>query len=443
MEIKTVRNRSIYRSETDLQTLKQRAFAGRASAHVEPLESRRLLSAYIENRVLFVDGTAGNDTVITNGGFPPEVPLEITLNGETRSFDTADFDRIHMRGFAGHDTFDADTDPPVLVEGGDGNDRVDGHAESGLPTVVGGNGNDVVRWEASGQLRQSDLRPFDGGAGRDKIIYGSFIGDLDLRGFPTVEDATIEFGKLVGNSLNNSLQITNYGDISGGDGNDTLDGSLMDDADFSLLGENGNDRLIGVNSVHPASTSVSNLDGGAGNDTLVSGVAPETLKGGSGLDTLDYSSRTGNLGITIDNVANDGARGASGPPTEGDNAMTDIETVFAGSGNDYIFGNGLNNLFRGNAGNDFLGGFGGNDALYGGSGHDRLEGGNGNDYLEGNSGNDALLGESGTDYFVAGDGDDWLYSRDGIREHVDGGNGFDRAQRDSIDSVLSIESFLA
>src|SRR5687767_14614503 len=108
---------------TDLQTLKQRAFMARVAAHVESLESRRLLSAYIDNRVLFVDGTSGNDTVITEDFDFGDKGLEITLNGVTREFDTDDFDRIHMRGFAGHDFLDADTPFTVLVDGGDGNDR--------------------------------------------------------------------------------------------------------------------------------------------------------------------------------------------------------------------------------------------------------------------------------------------------------------------------------
>jgi Ca2+-binding RTX toxin-like protein len=388
------------------------------SPRIEVLESRRLLSAYIEDRVLHVDGTAEGDTIRTSGGHQSDPSVEVFLNGITQSFDLEDFDSIFVRGFAGNEFFD-DRGPSATFEGGDGQDVVvtEDDDDGRFATVVGGAGDDIVEF-AVDSIGRTTLAPFDGGPGRDNVVRSGEGGNLDLRDFPSVEDGVqaSTFGNLTGNALNNSLRmLTNGGVVLGGAGNDRL------------LGSDGDDTL----------------DGGDGNDTLDGGLGADFLQGWTGLDTVDYSSRTANLGITIDGAANDGTRGSSGPPTEGDNVMTDVETVLAGSGNDYIFGNGLNNLFRGNGGNDFLGGFGGHDALYGGSGHDRLEGGNGNDYLEGSSGNDALVGGAGTDFFFAGDGDDWLYSRDGIGETVIGGNGFDRAQRDASDNVSSIEAFLA
>ena len=128
--------------------------------------------------------------------------------------------------------------------------------------------------------------------------------------------------------------------LNGGDGND------------SLIGGSGNDTL----------------HGGSGNDTLDGGLGADDLFGDGGSDTADYSHRTENLRLTLDNVANDGASG------EGDNIHADIETILGGSGNDFIQGNPFANKLVGNAGNDTLFGGAGNDTLIGGPGTDQLDG---------------------------------------------------------------------
>jgi Ca2+-binding RTX toxin-like protein len=162
--------------------------------------------------------------------------------------------------------------------------------------------------------------------------------------------------------------------------------------------------------------------------------------GGSGTgDVLDYSRRTSKVVVRLGTAADDGASG------EGDNAWSDLEQVWGGSGSDFILGTGSNNVLRGNAGSDtLLGGGGGADALFGGSGNDRLDGMTSNDYLEGGTGNDTLIGGSGSDTLKGQDGDDWLYGRDSTRDTLDGGGGYDRAQRDKdLDYVVSISVFLA
>ncbi len=67
------------------------------------------------------------------------------------------------------------------------------------------------------------------------------------------------------------------------------------------------------------------------------------------------------------------------------------DTVFGGTGHDFILGNG------------------GNDVLFGLDGNDTVQGGNGNDTLFGNSGNDTIVGGSGLDWMYGGFGDDTYY----------------------------------
>src|SRR5207248_915902 len=101
--------------------------------------------------------------------------------------------------------------------------------------------------------------------------------------------------------------------------------------------------------------------------------------GGAGTDTVDYESRTENLAISLDNIANDGAFGEK-------DFIQDVEDVNGGSGNDLIVGSAADNRLFGNAGNDTIHGGDGNDFIDG----DDYE--NGLDSLYGENGNDTLIG---------------------------------------------------
>src|SRR3954447_24153610 len=58
---------------------------------------------------------------------------------------------------------------------------------------------------------------------------------------------------------------------------------------------------------------------GAGADTLKPGTGADVLAGGAGLDVADYSARTRDLTIMLDDHAGDGEAG------EGDNVRSDVE----------------------------------------------------------------------------------------------------------------------
>jgi RTX calcium-binding nonapeptide repeat (4 copies) len=88
---------------------------------------------------------------------------------------------------------------------------------------------------------------------------------------------------------------------------------------------------------------------------------------------------------------------------------------------------------------DTLTGTGANDVLLGRAGNDRLNGRGGNDVLQGGVGNDRLTGGLGRDYIVGGPGNDLLFARDGARDTVFGGPGFDEAWVDRVDVVRNVE----
>ena len=70
---------------------------------------------------------------------------------------------------------------------------------------------------------------------------------------------------------------------------------------------------------------------------------------------------------------------------------SELDRIFAGSGDDIV---------KGNRGDDAIDGGDGNDTLRGGRGQDLLIGGNGDDFLCGDFGIDTLIGGSGADTFV-------------------------------------------
>ena len=76
--------------------------------------------------------------------------------------------------------------------------------------------------------------------------------------------------------------------------------------------------------------------------------------------------------------------------------------------------------------------------IRGTSGSNVLVGTRGNDALCGLGGNDTLKGLGGNDRLVGGGGNDTFYARDGFRDVLLGGTGFDRARVDSKDVRRSI-----
>jgi N-acetylglucosamine-6-sulfatase len=95
-------------------------------------------------------------------------------------------------------------------------------------------------------------------------------------------------------------------------------------------------------------------------------------------------------------------------------------------GNDRLLGTFRLDSLCGGSGNDVLLAQGGNDRLHGAAGRDVLHGGNGSDRLEGGSGRDRLYG---------GPGADRLASRDGLRDVVFCGAGFDVVAADRSDTT--------
>ena len=196
-------------------------------------------------------------------------------------------------------------------------------------------------------------------------------------------------------------------------GNDTLD---VGEGDDLLVGGGGDDRLDGGPGNDRLNGSAGDDDeyGFTGNDTFQQGSSAgdngsDLMVGSDGTDTVTYLGRSGGVTLSNNGVWDDGLAG------EYDRVGSGIEKLLGTNSADVISGGVLA---------DWLYGYGGSDTLHGNAGNDTIDGGTAADKLYGDAGNDSL------------------YAKDGTKDTVSGGTGTDKARRDTIDALLSIEGSL-
>jgi Ca2+-binding RTX toxin-like protein len=238
--------------------------------------------------------------------------------------------------------------------------------------------------------------------------------------------------------------------LTGGVGNDTLVGDLIDIGSYDhLIGLAGNDSLSGL-------AGNDTLDGGAGNDTLNGGTGADSMTGGDGSDVY-YVDHTGDVvtetnatastggtdtaysylsSYTLGNYVENGRILATGAASLVGNTLNNV--LYAGVGNNTLNGStgtdtvsyaygvtgtaGVTVILSlsaaqatGSSGLDTLiaienlTGSSYNDTLTGNTAANVLDGGSGNDTLDGAAGNDTLNGGTGADSMTGGDGSDVYY----------------------------------
>jgi len=275
-------------------------------------------------------------------------------------------------------------------------------------------GDDSIRVPLGGL--SSNQGEVDGGGGNDTIegARRAFGGPGDDR-----LDAQIADGG-PGND-----QITAR-EADGGDGHDVLSPHREDMA-VKLRGGPGDDVLTGA----PLPGDV--LDGGDGDDRLAArdgddellpGPGADVIDGGPGIDHVSFAYATAAVSADL------AAPGPSDPTGEGD-AMTAVESVAGGGGDDVLLGSDGDSLLVGGEGDDRLDGRGGRDVIVGGLGTDAIDGGPGNDDLATGSAVVQIVSRTYSqdapdavpDVATGGDGRDIL--RIGSLDRGDGGPGND------------------
>jgi Ca2+-binding RTX toxin-like protein len=412
-----------------------------------------------------ITDASGTDTLVSSALFTQAQLLadieNYTFTGKGNlDLSFASDDAVHvLQGGGGLDKLTGGSGDDTLI-GNAGNDTLDGGA--GADAMEGGAGNDTYFVDDAGDTITEAAK-----GGIDTVVAKGDIDLLNDFAGQEIENVTLLDGgglQATGNDFNNVIDGTAVaGDLllSGGKGNDTLLGGILDDR---LDGGEGNDTMTGgagddtyivdsltdkvteavdhgtdeitssvllkaavanvenytytgsgnwtftgndVDNEIAGGTGINVLSGGKGNDTLEGGEQNDTLDGGAGNDTMTGGKGDDTYLVdSADDVVNeDPGQGtdtikASASITD---AVDNVENyVFTGKGNWAFTGNDLGNQITAAAGSDTLAGGAAGDVLTGGAGNDKLDGGEGADVLDGGAGND-------TYNFEIDDGNDALF----------------------------------
>jgi Ca2+-binding RTX toxin-like protein len=320
----------------------------------------------------------------------------------------------------------ASSDIGSVIDAGDGNDTI--IAGNGADTIDGGNGSDIIAGFGGNDsiLGGTGDDSINGGNGDDTVLR-SHGNDLIQGGNGNDDLSGAGRSRLFGGDGNDILKVelVEAGTLMGDGGDDTLIGTPISliamGGAFSMAGGEGNDsvtlgasymtaQVTGGNGddVLSVGAGVETVDGGAGNDTIIAHNTPVTFSdgadsymGGNGIDLLSYEGLTNaTQGVTV-NLAASVTSGSLG-----NDSLSGIENVLTGAGNDSVLGNGVANILSGGNGDDTLVGGAGADTVLGGLGNDLIQGGNGNARLAGGDGADTLVAGGGNETLLGGGGDD-------------------------------------
>ncbi|MBR1157041.1 calcium-binding protein [Bradyrhizobium sp. JYMT SZCCT0428] len=401
---------------------------------------------------------------------------------------------------AGNDTLNGGSNTDVL-RGGAGNDVFNPGAITfnsvggGNDIMIGGAGNDTFSIGPSAFQSYSVTYATEGGTNGVTVntltgFATDTFGNMDTLGGVTSVTGTNLADTFIGGSINDFF--------SPGGGNDTIDGGggagfdyigystnpLYPDIQlgfpnvaitvtFTSLGAGtvidpfGNtDTFIGIEGVRGTNFADTYL-GSTGNETFRALGGNDTINGGAGFNTSDYShdAAFGGANAITANLS-------TGTVIDGFGAtdtLINIQQINGTQLADSITGDGNNNTLVGNAGNDTIDGQGGFDFIIGGAGNDSIMGGNefdtvsylqetgtngvtvnltsgtatdsfGNsdtlasieqvsgtalaDSITGDANNNNLFGEAGNDTLDGQDGNDFITGGAG-NDSMIGGNGYD------------------
>ncbi|MCX8503007.1 MAG: calcium-binding protein [Beijerinckiaceae bacterium] len=295
------------------------------------------------------------------------------------------------------------------------------------------------------------------GAGIDTLSYVNSttgvtvdLSAMTATGGYATGDVIQDFENVIGSNQDDVLiGSTGANVLDGRDGNDSINGGGGND---TLLGGAGNDTIA-------AGAGQNSIDGGDNNDIIFASNGKNTIDGGEGTDTVDYSTASGKLNLTLfdSDVTEAKFVGSSKKDT-----LINVENIIATSDDDTVFGNSSDNSIDGRDGNDYLSGGYGNDSLDGGAGSnwisydylrssdgpyrlqvagsapltvaisatetdvvqniENLQGSKGDDLIIGDELKNSLYGGDGNDTILGGNGNDTLNASTDF-DSIDGGSG--------------------
>ena len=374
------------------------------------------------NAGVFVEGA------VTGGGFgTDQADVMHGTDGHDILYGLSGDDEIHagagndyIYGNAGDDRLFGGAGSNYMY-GGDGDDVLTGGA--GYNVLHGGTGSDIIYGgPGGGELNAGGNLPGEAEAtGGVDLIYGSDNADI-ITGGRGAQDQSFGNG---GNDI-----INGAGRVEGGAGDDqlssigvlasaVLDGGVGNDTivsgDFGdlVIGGAGSDKLSGGGGGDEIRGAFGDqwMNGDAGDDLLrisghgSSGDATLYIRGGEGFDVADFSQVDGYLTLDL------------GAPGEQE---TGVGRLYI-DGVERIIGSAAGSHITGSQGADRLGGQAGAGVLVGGARDDILTGGLGNDRIDGGAGDDVLMvSGAASDYRLLLDGDDFILKGPDGGDHITG-----------------------
>lgn len=299
-----------------------------------------------------------------------------------------------------------------LLDGGDGDDILDGRGSRYLSQLNGGAGDDIL------YTANDPFTVANGGDGNDTIYSASETHGGDGNDTIVLSASPYTSSGVVSGDAGDDSITGNYGDdvLSGNSGADTIDGGagndVLNSADgdpWQIVGDTGTEHDV--------------LRGGAGNDTLNIGYGDDA-DGGEGTDTLRLSFGGSASGVTFDTSVV-----ATGQPLViGGGTIQNMEAIDYLTGSDFadhltISAQPNPITVNGAGGDDFITVAGGGPVtVFGGDGFDRIDvygngatiyGDEGSDSVYVHGGTVTAFGGGGSDYFVSGSGADIFSGDDG------------------------------
>ncbi|MDH5824754.1 M91 family zinc metallopeptidase [Luteimonas sp. RD2P54] len=241
---------------------------------------------------------------------------------------------------------------------------------------------------------------------------GSRLADRQTPDGKTIRNAELHQGEQATVTREQTIAPAGFGQtyvssdqvvFTTGEGDDNVQISQRDDGtlDIDVNGEVYEVRLTeqqeltlrtgGGNDVIEAAANVSVnmvVEGGDGDDRVVSGNGDDRIDGGTGADTVES---LGGRNDIFGGAGNDTIQGGSG-----------INVVYGGDGDDVLRGGGQDGYLEGGAGND---------EIHAGAGDDIISGGLGDDVIHSGTGNNAIYAGQGSDTVQGARSDDTVYAQ--------------------------------
>ena len=273
-----------------------------------------------------------------------------------------------------------------ILKAGDDNSRLNGLYSNDV--LLGGSGNDELYGESGDDILNGGKGDdyLNGGRGNDTYVFGKNWGVDTIYNYDSYR------------TNDNSKDIIEFKD-----GIKFSDLSFSSNSNYDLIITQGNNKIIAEYAL------------------------------GDNYYKIDKVRFDDNTEFSFDDLRKSALQGKDS--TKNLYGFVDVKnTINAGSGNNYVYGNSKDDILNGEDGDDRIYGGNGNDTLNGGNGKDYLYGENGDDILIGGSGNDELYGESGDDILNGGKGDDYLNGGRGNDTYVFGKNW-------GVDTIYNYDSY--